>query len=107
MGADALLSVNALADCDDERVLASLGEVNDRRAAAGHSDESVSVISAAAEDAVIFELKRHGIYPQLFPVLQRARRAAAAPVHAYDAGPWGPAMSLEERCQGVGRAAKG
>jgi hypothetical protein len=52
-----LLSLNALADCDDEGVLASLGEANDRRAVAGYSDESVSVISATAEDAVIFELK--------------------------------------------------
>lgn len=53
----ALLSLNALADCDDERILASLGEANDRRAVAGYSDESVSVISATGEDAVIFELK--------------------------------------------------
>ncbi len=53
----ALLPLNALADCDDERVLGFLLGTNDGRSVAVYSDESVSVINATDEDAVMFEVR--------------------------------------------------
>lgn len=58
----ALVPLNVLADCDDERILGSLLETKHRRAAAVYSDESVSVVRATTEDAVIFELPEQGTY---------------------------------------------